>query len=244
MFKMKLTKKNKITISAVSGVVAVAVIVTTILLTGGKTPLPVIDDPDTSKTSSNVVVNLPSDDPSETETPTGTEKEDDDGLVIDVGGDPENPAGTGGSDNNDNPVKTPEKPVETQKPEQPADNSNGGDINIGGGDKPEEYHCGSPNHHCKNAEAHAYIQNLELEGCSFCGSHSCPSFYDVNEWGFTRYNQTLCPKYNEKSDPSKYCQRCGRELWSQSNPTGCFSYLQDTDCECGEHVKGNTCHHH
>ena len=77
-----------------------------------------------------------------------------------------------------------------------------------------------------------------------CGSHSCPSFYDVNEWGFTAYNPQKCPKYQETKDPAKYCQRCGREMWSPENPNGCFSYLQDTQCECGELVKGNTCHHH
>lgn len=242
MWIMNFTKKNKIIMGVTAGVIAVAVIVTAIILTGGNTNPSVVDNPDASKPSADVVVNLPIDEPTGIESPAPTGKEKDDNLVIDVGGEPQNPT-TSSSDSN--PVKSPEKPVDTKKPKPPDDNNNGGGIVVGGGDTPvEQYTCGSPNHHCKNAEAHAYIQNLELEGCPFCGSHSCPSFYDVNEWGFTRYNQALCPKYSEKSDPTKYCQDCGRELWSPSNPTGCFRYLQDTDCECGEHVKGNTCHHH
>lgn len=242
---MKLTKKNKIIMGAVSGAVAVAVIMTAILL-AGKTPSPVIRDSGSETTSSEVVVKLPTDDPTRIESPDPTDKEKDNALVIDVDGNPESPSGTGNNDSkNDNPAKPPEKPVDPKKPEPPISNNNSGGISVGGGDKPvEQYNCGSSNHHCKNAEAHAYTQNLELGGCPFCGSHSCASFYDVNEWGFTRYNQTLCPKYSDKSDPNKYCQDCGRALWSQSNPAGCFRYLQDTDCECGEHVKGNTCHHH
>ncbi|HCA29942.1 MAG TPA: hypothetical protein DEP23_10415 [Ruminococcaceae bacterium] len=240
---MKLTKKNKIIISAVSGIVAVTVIVTTILLTGGKTPLPVIPDPDTSKTSTNVVVNLPSDDPSGTETPTDKEKEDDDGLVIDVGGDPENPAGTGSSDNNDNPVKTPEKPVETQKPEQPADNSNGGGISIGGDDHDHApYNCGVANHHCASPESHAFITNLEIEGCPICGSHSCPSFYALDQWGYTLYTPSKCPKYDIKNDPLYYCQDCGKKVGDGSNGT-CVQFINACNCPlCGEYVPARTCH--
>lgn len=240
---MKLTKKNKIMIGAVSGVLTIAVIVTAVLLTGGNTHPVLTPDSEPESSPSEVVVNLPTDTKQEAQTsePESTEKKDT--LVVDVSGNPESPTDTDGNKNNDT-AKSPEQPIETKKPEQPANDGDSGII-IGGGDTPiDQYSCGSPSHHCKNAEAHAYIQNLELEGCPFCESHSCPSFYDVNEWGFTRYNQVLCPKYNEKNDSAKYCQDCGRTLWSQSNPTGCFRYLQDTDCECGELVKGNTCHHH
>ena len=110
--------------------------------------------------------------------------------------------------------------------------------------KPTVYNCQSKNHRCQNEEYHIYLHNMELKGCKYCGSHSCVSFYALNEWGFTKYDASKCPKYNIKSDPAKYCKSCGREMWSQKNPTGCFSYLQDTACECGEYVKGNTCHHH
>lgn len=239
---MKFTKKNKIIMSVTAGVIAIAVIVTTILLTGGKTSSPVIDDPDTSKPSSNVVVNQPSDDPSGSENTTSTEKEADDALVIDVGGNPKNPADTESSDNNDNPVKTPESPVETQKPEQPADNSSGG-ISIGGDDHDHaSYNCGAANHHCASPESHAFITNLEIEGCPICGSHSCPSFYALDQWGYTLYTPSKCPKYDIKNDPLYYCQDCGKKVGDGSNGT-CVQFINACNCPlCGEYVPARTCH--
>lgn len=143
-------------------------------------------------------------------------------------------------------AEKPAAPIITKKPKENNENkeNNNNDIGIKVGDEIVLYECGSPNHNCNNAEAHAFIQNLELQGCPFCHSHTCPSFYGKDEWGFTKYNQKLCPRYDEKNDPTKYCQSCGREMWSKDNPTGCFRYLQDTECECGKLVKGNTCHHH
>lgn len=135
--------------------------------------------------------------------------------------------------------------TEASKPSQEEDNNSGSGIQIGGNDPVKEtYNCGCANHHCQNAEFHASLLNRELEGCPYCGSHSCPSFYAVNEWGYTKYDSTLCPKYSEQTDFAKYCPNCGRKMWSPDNPTGCFSYLQDTQCECGEFVPANTCHHH
>lgn len=138
-------------------------------------------------------------------------------------------------------AKEPNKAVT----EQPVSKDEGqtGIINIGGGES-AAYSCGDANHHCENAEYHAYIKNLELAGCPYCGSHSCKSFYATNEWGYTEYTPTKCPGYNKEKDDTEVCPRCGRAYWSADNPTGCFSYLQDTVCECGETVKGNTCHHH
>ena len=138
-------------------------------------------------------------------------------------------------------AKEPNKAVT----EQPVSKDEGqtGKINIGGGDV-AAYSCGDANHHCENAEYHAYIKNLELAGCPYCGSHSCKSFYATNEWGYTEYTPTKCPEYNKEKDDTEVCPRCGLAYWSADNPTGCFSYLQDTVCECGETVKGNTCHHH
>ena len=81
-------------------------------------------------------------------------------------------------------VKTPaektEKPITTTSPPNPENNPSG--IIIAG-EKTEEYNCGVANHHCDGPETHAYISNLELEGCPYCGSHSCPSFYATDEWG-------------------------------------------------------------
>lgn len=130
----------------------------------------------------------------------------------------------------------------TEQPIQKDDGKTGG-ISVGGGDT-ERYSCGDKNHHCENAEYHAYIKNLELDGCPYCGSHSCQSFYATNEWGYTEYTPTKCPKYNKQKDATEVCPRCGLGYWSADNPGGCFSYLQDTVCECGETVLGNTCHHH
>lgn len=231
---MNLTKKNKIIISAVSGAAAVAVIVTVVLLAGGKTPLPVTPDSETSTPSSGVVVNLPTDDPTETESPAPTESEKDDKLVIDVGGDPESPASTpNNGGNNDNPVKTPDKPVDTKKPEQPANNDNGGGLVIGGGDAAGDE---------QKAAIEAWLRNLELEGCQYCGSHSCPSFYAKDEWGNPSLDVTLCPKYDERKDPIKYCQYSGKRTGDGTNGT-CVRFVNDTHCpNCGKFVKANTCH--
>ena len=238
---MKNLLKNKVFIGISAAMLVIAITITAVLLLPDKVP---IDGTSQAPGTSNATVNVPDISTSPettgvTKQPDGeTEKENNSDLVVDVGGTKDTDKN---SDNSSGKIDTTEKPVTEV---QPKDIESDGGIQIGGGDSTEKYSCGSPNHHCKNSEAHAYIHNLELEGCPYCGSHSCPSFYDVNEWGFTRYNQTLCPKYSEKSDPAKYCQQCGRELWSPSNPTGCFRYLQDTDCECGEHVKANACHHH
>lgn len=142
---------------------------------------------------------------------------------------------------------TGEKAKEVNKTvtEQPVPKDDGktGGISVGGGEA-EKYSCGDKNHHCENAEYHAYIKNLELDGCPYCGSHSCQSFYVTNEWGNTEYTPTKCQEYNKQKDATEVCPRCGLGYWSADNPGGCFSYLQDTVCECGETVLGNTCHHH
>ena len=142
---------------------------------------------------------------------------------------------------------TGEKAKEANKviTEQPVSKDEGqtGGITIGGGEA-AAYSCGDANHHCENAEYHAYIKNLELDGCPYCGSHSCISFYVTNEWGYTEYTPSKCPAYDKQKDNTEVCPRCGLAYWSADNPGGCFSYLQDTVCECGETVKGNTCHHH
>lgn len=94
---------------------------------------------------------------------------------------------------------TGEKAKDTNKTvtEQPIPNDEGktGGISIGSGEA-AAYSCGEKNHHCENAEYHAYIKNLELDGCPYCGSHSCASFYVTNEWGYTEYTPTKCPDYS------------------------------------------------
>jgi len=243
--KLKNLLKNKAFIGCTAGVLVLAITLTVILcMPKNRTEIPAEPEtPDTSTTDTVPDIDT-TDTESETSSPETEETPSD--ISLDVGGNPSNPDAdvqTGGkADAPVNPVVevTPEKPAETDN----GNDNTGGGIIIGNPPVEEKYSCGSANHHCTNAEAHAWILNLELEGCSICGSHSCPSFYATDEWGGATVDYSKCPKYSSTNDPAKYCQVCGRELWSQSNPTGCFSYLQDTQCECGELVKGNTCHHH
>ena len=243
--KLKNLMKNKLFIGSAAAVLVLIIAVTAVLLLPDKTAEPV-KEPETSAADSTVTppeIKVP-DTASETE-PSVTEKPEElpSDVSVDVGDISQN---TG--DESGGKAEEPVKPVVPVEPEKPADTDNGGNgggIVIGGNPPVEEnYSCGAENHHCQDSDTHAWILNLELEGCGMCGSHSCPSFYATNEWGGASIDYTKCPKYSVTNDPAKYCQVCGREMWSQSNPTGCFSYLQDTQCECGELVEGNTCHHH
>ena len=125
----------------------------------------------------------------------------------------------------------------------PEENENsGGGIIIGGGEQPKPYSCGAEGHLCSGPETHSFILNLELEGCEYCGSHNCPSFYATNEWGNTRYTPSKCPKYDIKKDPVYYCQECGKECGSGS-PDKCIQFVNSDNCpNCGEWVEGWTCH--
>ena len=40
------------------------------------------------------------------------------------------------------------------------------------------------------------------------------------------------------------CPKCGRHLWTYWDQTGCFTFLDDTTCDCGEFVEAGECHHH
>ena len=139
---------------------------------------------------------------------------------------------------------TESKPVEPEKPTEPPveedDDDEEGGISIGGGVAP--YDCGTEGHHCDGPETHAYILNLELKGCKYCGSHSCPSFYAVDEWGNTCYTPSKCPAYDVHDDPVHYCQKCGKACGDGTNGT-CVQYVNACDCpSCGEHVDSWTCH--
>ena len=132
------------------------------------------------------------------------------------------------------------KPVKEADPPKQEESSDGGIII--GGNMPEPYDCGTPGHHCDGPETHAYILNLELGGCPYCGSHSCPSFYATDEWGQTCYTPSKCPQYDVHSDPVYYCQKCGKPCGDGGNGT-CAEYNIDIDCPiCGEHVEAWTCH--
>ena len=142
------------------------------------------------------------------------------------------------------PQKPEKQPVEPETPVQPPveddkEETQGG-ISIGGGSV--KYDCGTDGHHCDGPETHAYIMNLELKGCPYCGSHSCPSFYAVDEWGNTCYTPSQCPGYDIHEDPVHYCQRCGKACGDGTNGT-CVQYVNACNCpSCGEHVDSRACH--
>ena len=117
-------------------------------------------------------------------------------------------------------------------------------IIIGGDDDVKEYSCGVSGHHCDSPETHSFIVSLEKKGCSYCGSHSCRSFYSVDEWGNSCYDATRRTEYSDKSDPLEYCQECGKKVGDGHSGT-CIRYNSDTTCpECGKQVPAKTCHLH
>lgn len=41
-----------------------------------------------------------------------------------------------------------------------------------------------------------------------------------------------------------YCPYCGLRIWTSWYPTGCFTFLVDSTCDCGAFVEAGECHHH
>ena len=129
-------------------------------------------------------------------------------------------------------------------PKTPKDNGNSDSKGLGSSSSMNtgEYSCGVAGHHCDGPETHSYILNLELQGCPYCGSNSCKSFYATDEWGYTCYDPSVCPKYDIHSDSVYYCQECGKACGDGSNGT-CVQFVEACQCpNCGEWVNGNTCH--
>ena len=131
------------------------------------------------------------------------------------------------------------KPVTTQKAPTTEEGSPASDN-----DSVKEYSCGKSGHHCESKETHSFIVSLEKKGCSLCGSHSCKSFYAIDEWGNSCYDISKCPKYSEQKDPNKYCDECTKKIGDGSKGT-CVRFTVDTKCpDCGKTVKARTCHTH
>ena len=142
--------------------------------------------------------------------------------------------------------KTPaEKPIEQKKETPPAETEkveNGG-IVIGDPTYTQTYSCGVFGHHCTGPETHSFICELEQKGCEYCGSHSCSSFYAVDEWGQGCYTPSKCPKYNIHADPVWYCQTCHKLCGDGRNGT-CVQLVIECTCpNCDEQVKAWTCHY-
>ncbi|MBE6921294.1 MAG: hypothetical protein E7468_07030 [Ruminococcaceae bacterium] len=92
----------------------------------------------------------------------------------------------------------------------------------------------------------SYLEKMAL-GCKFCGDTNCAAFYARAETGYTHYDYTKCPYYNEEHDPSIYCQECGYKRFGKcsSGETGCTRVVsKDMPCpDCGETVYVGKCHH-
>jgi hypothetical protein len=233
---MKLSKKV-ITIG-ITGTLAVAMIATTIFIGLQKKPA-ITADIQKQTSSTDIVIKLPNENQTESGRVEEINNASNPSLIVDVNG---NSQISNNNINNKTPAKEPAKPITPATPSQPENNG----INIEGSSQQIEtaYNCNTPNHHCINSENHAYITNLELQGCPYCGSHFCPSFYYVSPAGIPICNPTLCPKYDVKKDPIKYCQTCGRPNGDGSNGT-CQKFIVDTVCPiCGVLVKAHECHTH
>lgn len=106
----------------------------------------------------------------------------------------------------------------------------------------EPYNCGTPGHHCDSPETHAYILNLEAQGCPYCGRHDCPSFHATDEWGTAVYDPTKCPSYDVHNDPVYYCQYCHKPCGDGTNGS-CVRFVNACYCPiCGKWVEAWTCH--
>ena len=239
-------KTTRIIIGIIAAVFVIAAICI-IAFSGGKAPEAPTSETETN-TSDVAVSDINPDDPETSET-SGSEfdpdpiiddptDETDPDSVLTIP-DETNPA-TPGTTTTGEPAKDPVKPVTEKTPTDDGDGTVSGGISIG--TQPEPYNCGTPGHHCDGPETHAYILNLEKEGCPYCGKHDCPSFYAVDEWGNTCYTPSKCPKYDVHKDPVYYCQTCGKKCGDGSNGT-CVQFVNACHCpNCGEWVESWTCH--
>ena len=217
----KLLKNKKVVGGAAAILVAGIVVATLLLIPRDAPPLETTPDPASSHTMTQQP-NVPTPETTETDPAKESSQPYDETGITDVHVVLESPTTEPTSrptDTEKDDTGKAEQPDQPVKPVEPEQSGDAGGIQIGGGDTPETFSCGSPNHHCKNAEAHAYLLNLELEGCAYCGSHACPSFYGTDEWGNTGLKPELCPQYDEKKDPVKYCQDCGKKPGDGSGGT-------------------------
>ena len=239
-------KTTRIIIGVIAAVFVIAAICI-IAFSGGKAPETPASGTETT-TSDVAVSDVETDEPETSET-SGNEF-DPDPITDDPieGSDPDNvltiPDETAPVVPVTNTTKTsandPVKPVTEKTPTDDGDGKVSGGITIG--TQPEPYNCGTPGHHCDGPETHAYVLNLEKEGCPYCGKSDCASFYATDEWGNTCYTPSKCPKYDIRKDPVYYCQTCGKKCGDGSNGT-CVQFVNACNCpNCGEHVDSWTCH--
>ena len=140
------------------------------------------------------------------------------------------------------PMQEPKEQKEETPPAETEKVKSGG-IVIGDPTPAQTYSCGVAGHHCTGPETHSFICELEQKGCEYCGSHSCPSFYAVDEWEQGCYTPSKCLKYDIHTDPVWYCQTCHKPCGDGRNGT-CVQFVIDCTCpNCGEQVIAWTCHY-
>lgn len=232
--------KNKKKVFIISGI-AVALVVSIIVVIAvsasgkGQGTVKPNNDPTepTVSIEDDVTIEIPSENPSERDKDTLPLVEDDGNALTLTDG--VEPVSAGGSASQGKAGSAAD-PISGNTPQE----SGGGGSNIYNDD--DDYDCGVAGHHCDGPETHAYILNLEIEGCPYCGSHSCQSFYATDEWGNSCYTPSKCPKYDIHSDPAHYCQECGKACGDGSNGT-CVQFVESCNCpNCNEWVEANTCH--
>ena len=242
---------KKKTTNIIIGVIAAVVVVAAVCIiafSGGKAPDVPSDPTETSTadvTVGDIKIDDPTtgtvDDPDET-TSVETEMTDpvpDDGNALTIGEEtviPTAPVST-----TKDPAGEVAHPVTEKTPTDDGNGNTGGSVTIGGNQE-EPYNCGTPGHHCDGPETHAYILNLEHEGCPYCHKSDCPSFYATDEWGNTCYTPSKCPNYDVHKDPVYYCQTCGKKCGDGGHGT-CVQFVTACSCpNCGKWVDAWTCH--
>ena len=230
-------KKKLILIGGISAAAIIAIILCVVLIVNRN---PKTGDPNgATGTSQEMTAEEPNVDEIDGSASDGeTDDQLPDGTVI-IRPD-ENADGEDGAEPDGEKASEAAKPAEPQTiPDEP-DTPQGG-VTVGG-ETPEPYNCGTAGHHCDGPETHAYLTNLELQGCPYCGSHSCASFYAQDQWDNSCYTPSKCPKYDIHKDPTQYCQDCGKKLGDGRNGT-CVQFVTEDACpNCGERVKAWTCH--
>lgn len=100
------------------------------------------------------------------------------------------------------------------------------------------YDCGVEGHICFGEEAHNNLMKYIEAGCTHCGSSDCPCLLSISIYGSTWPDYTQCPQYDERNDPTVYCQDCclilsgpaesGQECCRRTNRTVTCSWCQNT----------------
>lgn len=242
-----MTKRSTIIIICVIAAVMCAAAFCIIAFSGGRSSAAThghTESKSVDRTTGDFIINFPETDVSDennVEESENTEPEPNDESILVVSEESVFPVSTLSE------VKEPTGEIARPVAERtPAEDVNGNDsgMTMIGNAKEEPYNCGTPGHYCNGPETHAYVLNLEREGCPYCGEHSCTSFYATDEWGNTCYTPSKCQKYDIHKDPVFYCPECGRPTGDGSNGT-CVQYVESCICPiCGIWVESRTCHIH